>query len=110
MHSPINRGAINNDDYSDGSGDSTMNTAFPTKAKIGSQTPAEKKPFKFLLCIDIQTGFKLIGALEFLSTFFQLMNLMWSVKVGVACLVIFNIPLLCTWIGSTFYKSKGQIE
>ena len=105
----MNRNAINNDDYSDGSDNEQMKTAFPTKGgKI--MMPAEKKPFRFMMCIEIQTGFKIIGALEVLTTIFQCFNIFWSVKVGIACLILFNIPLLGFWGMSQYSKSKDQVE
>ena len=63
---------------------------------------------KFLLFLDLQTGFFIIGILEVVATVFQIINVSYSIRIGIACLFLFNVPLLLTWTMSQYYQRKGE--
>ena len=67
-------------------------------------------PKKFMLCIDLQKGFVIIGILEVVATVLQVMNLMYSVRLGIAMLFLFNAPLLYTWVMSQLHRRKGDLD
>ena len=71
-------------------------------------TTPSKSQTKFLFCFDIETGFFIIGILEVLATIGQICNLGYSVRVGAACLIFFNLPLLTCWSLSQYHRKKGN--
>ena len=94
MSHAINR--YDNDDYSD--------AYSPRSRESAGKTPlAETQEHKFLLCFDLKTGFMIIGFLEVVATFLQIYNISYSIRIGIACLFLFNAPLLLTWVASQYY-------
>ena len=63
---------------------------------------------KFLFCMTLSQGFKVIGILEVVAFILQLINIRYSVRIGVAMILIFNVPLIFSWTASQFFKSKNE--
>tara|TARA_B110000285_G_C14882925_1_gene494810 strand:+ start:170 stop:676 length:507 start_codon:yes stop_codon:yes gene_type:complete len=65
---------------------------------------------KFLFCLSVQNGVRIIGLLEIFATFVQIMNMYFSYRVSIALLVFINLPLLCAYGMMFKAKKDGDIE
>ena len=59
---------------------------------------------KFLFCLSITNGVRIIGLLEVAATVLILLNMYYSYRVSIFLLVFFNIPLMVSW--SLLQKAK----
>ena len=77
------------------------------------ETETQEEPqHKFCFCFDLQQGNKIIGLLEIILTLWQIITIFtFSVRIGLTCLIVFQLPLLFTYMQSRrLMRQQEQAE
>ena len=63
----------------------------------GDQTDQEEK--KFCCCLSLKQGYNIIGTIEVILTIWQIVTMFaFSARMGITCLLVFQLPLLITYV------------
>ena len=88
-----------NGSYSDAAEARSMNDDFQSKSTS-----------KFCFVVSIKNSIMIIGGLEVFYAIVQLLNIFISVRVGLTCFLLFNLPLMGSWLQSQKFKRLGDLQ